>query len=117
MAALGPKGINFTYTDDLKDINPENLRKYDALMIYANWDAITPDAERALLDYVASGKGVLPIHCASYCFRNSSEYVKMVGGQFWRHTMDSITTKTVHTRTSNHERIAVFHCIRRNLSS
>ena len=95
MAALGPKGINFTYTDDLKDINPENLRKYDALMIYANWDAITPDAERALLDYVASGKGVLPIHCASYCFRNSSEYVKMVGGQFWRHTMDSITTKTM----------------------
>jgi hypothetical protein len=95
MAALGPKGINFTYTDDLKDINTENLNKYDALMIYANWDAITPDAEKALLDYVASGKGVLPIHCASYCFRNSSEYVKMVGGQFWRHTMDSIRTKTL----------------------
>ena len=95
MAALGPKGINLTYTDDLKDINSQNLNKYDALMIYANWDDITPDAERALLDYVASGKGILPIHCASYCFRNSAEYVKMVGGQFWRHTMDSITTKTL----------------------
>ena len=95
MAALGPKGINFTYTDDLKDINGQNINKYDALMIYANWDEITPEAERALLDYVASGKGILPIHCASYCFRNSSEYVKMVGGQFWKHTMDSITTKTL----------------------
>lgn len=95
MAALGPKGINITYTDDLKDINGQNLNKYDALMIYANWDEITPEAERALLDYVASGKGILPIHCASYCFRNSAEYVKMVGGQFWRHTMDSITTKTL----------------------
>lgn len=95
MAALGPKGINFTYTDELSDINSQNLSKYDALMIYANWDQITPEAESALLDYVSSGKGILPIHCASYCFRNSSEYVKMVGGQFWRHTMDSITTKTL----------------------
>ena len=95
MAALGPKGINFTYTDDLADINTANLNKYDALMVYANWDKITPEAEKALLDYVASGKGFLPIHCASYCFRNSDAYVKMVGGQFWRHTMDSITTQTV----------------------
>ncbi|RYD86825.1 MAG: dehydrogenase, partial [Sphingobacteriales bacterium] len=31
----------------------------------------------------------------SYCFRNSPEYVKMVGGQFWRHRMDTIQTLTV----------------------
>ncbi|MFM1794552.1 MAG: hypothetical protein RL642_937, partial [Bacteroidota bacterium] len=94
MAALGPKGINFTYTDDLSDLNPQTLAKYDALMVFANWNEISPDAEKALLDFVASGKGFLPIHCASYCFRNSNEYVKLVGGQFWRHTMDSITTQT-----------------------
>jgi putative membrane-bound dehydrogenase-like protein len=95
MAALGNKGINFTYTDKLEDINAQNLSKYDALMIFANWDDITPAAEKALLDYVASGKGILPIHCASYCFRNSPEYVKMVGGQFWRHRMDTIQVNTV----------------------
>ncbi|MFM7222597.1 MAG: PVC-type heme-binding CxxCH protein [Bacteroidota bacterium] len=95
MAALGPKGINITYTDQLSDLNAANLRKYDALMIYANWDSIQPDAEKALLDFVASGKGFLPIHCASYCFRNSDAYVKLVGGQFWRHTMDSITLNIV----------------------
>ena len=95
MAALGDKGVNFTYTDKLEDINSVNLNKYDALMIYANWDSIPPSVETDLLAYVASGKGILPIHCASYCFRNSSEYVKMVGGQFWRHTMDSIETQTV----------------------
>lgn len=95
MAALGNKGINFTYTDKLEDINVQNLSKYDALMIYANWDEITPAAEKALLDYVASGKGILPIHCASYCFRNSPEYVKLVGGQFWRHRMDTIQVNTV----------------------
>ncbi len=97
MAALGPKGINFTYTDDLSDLNPQTLSKYDALMVFANWNEIDPAAEKALLDFVASGKGFLPIHCASYCFRNSSEYVKLVGGQFWRHTMDSITTQTVQS--------------------
>jgi putative membrane-bound dehydrogenase-like protein len=95
MAALGPKGINFTYTDDLADLNPLTLSKYDALMVFANWNEIDAAAEKALLDFVASGKGFLPIHCASYCFRNSDAYVKLVGGQFWRHTMDSVTTQTV----------------------
>ncbi|MDO1448714.1 ThuA domain-containing protein [Rhodocytophaga aerolata] len=99
MAALGNKGINLTYTDKLEDINPENLAKYDGLMIYANWDSIPAAPEKALLDFVSSGKGLIPVHCASYCFRNSSEYVKMVGGQFWRHTMDTIqatVTKPEH---------------------
>lgn len=94
MAALGPKGINVTYTDDLADLNPKTLNKYDALMLFANWDEISPSQEKALLDFVASGKGFLPIHCASYCFRNSPEFIKLVGGQFWRHGMDSVTTQT-----------------------
>lgn len=90
MAALGPKGINFTYTDDLNDLNAENLNKYDALLLFANWDSIAPSQSRALLDFVASGKGFIPVHCASYCFRNDPEIVKLMGGQFWRHTWDTI---------------------------
>lgn len=90
MAALGPKGINFTYTDDLNDLNTKNLDKYDALLLFANWDSIAPSQSRALLDFVASGKGFIPVHCASYCFRNDPEIVKLMGGQFWRHTWDTI---------------------------
>lgn len=90
MEAMGSKGINFTYTDKITDLNPKTLGKYDALMVYANWDSIAPAQAKALLDFVASGKGFLPIHCASYCFRNNSEIVKLIGGQFWRHTMDNI---------------------------
>ncbi len=94
MAALGAKGINFTYTDKLEDLNTENLNKYDGLLIYANWDSIGKPQEKALLDYVSSGHGIIPVHCASYCFRNSPEYVdKVVGGQFWRHRMDTIQTR------------------------
>lgn len=90
MAALGPKGFNFTYTDDLEDLNPETLAKYDALMLFANWDSIAPQQAKSLLDYVASGKGFIPVHCASYCFRNNPDVVKLIGGQFWRHTFDTI---------------------------
>ena len=74
MAALGSKGINITYTDKLEDLNAENLNQFDGLLIYANRDSITKPQERALLDYVASGHGIIPVHCASYCFRNSAEY-------------------------------------------
>jgi uncharacterized protein len=96
MAALGNRGINITYTDQLTDLNAENLARFDGLLIYANWDSIPKPQERALLDFVAAGKGLIPVHCASYCFRNSAEYVdKVVGGQFWRHRMDTIQTRTV----------------------
>ncbi|MBD2704139.1 ThuA domain-containing protein [Spirosoma sp. BT702] len=94
MAALGNRGINITYTDKLEDLNADNLNKYDGLLIYANWDSLPKPQEKALLDYVSSGHGVIPVHCASYCFRNSTEYVdKVVGGQFWRHKMDTIQTR------------------------
>ncbi|MBC7920492.1 MAG: ThuA domain-containing protein [Ferruginibacter sp.] len=96
MAALGAKGINFTYTDQLGDLNPANLNKYDGLLIYANHDSIGPVQEKALLDYVASGKGLIPVHCASYCFRNSEAYVKLVGGQFKSHGMDTIQSVIVN---------------------
>jgi type 1 glutamine amidotransferase len=68
MAALGSKGINITYTDKLEDLNPETLNKYDGLLIFANWDSIPKQQEKALLDYVSSGRGLIPVHCASYCF-------------------------------------------------
>jgi len=90
MSALGAKGINFTYSDDLNDLNATNLAKYDGVLLYANWDTISKPQERALVDYIASGKGFIPVHCASYCFRNSDELVKIMGGQFWRHTWDTI---------------------------
>ncbi len=95
MEALGPKGINLTYTDKLEDINPQTLAKYDGLLVFANWDSIPAPQEKALTEYVSSGKGLIAVHCASYCFRNSAEYVSMVGGQFWKHGWDTIRAVTV----------------------
>ncbi len=68
---LAGRGIDVTYTEKLGDLNPQNLARYDALLIYANITEISPDQEKALLDYVRSGGGFVPVHCASYCFLNS----------------------------------------------
>jgi putative membrane-bound dehydrogenase-like protein len=82
---LKERGIELTYTDKVDDLNAENLAKYDGLVIYANQERISPEQEKALLEYVESGKGLIPLHCASYCFLNSPKYVELVGAQFDRH--------------------------------
>jgi uncharacterized protein len=84
--SLARAGIDVAYTDDLADLNSANLARYDCLIIYANHDAIAPDQERALLEFVEGGRGLVALHCASYCFRNSPKYVALVGGQFKSHT-------------------------------
>lgn len=94
-AALSPKGFNFSYTADLSDLNTTNLALYDALMIYANHDEISDEQEKALLQFVRGGGALLPIHSASYCFRNSEAYVQLVGGQFKSHETATFTAEVV----------------------
>jgi putative membrane-bound dehydrogenase-like protein len=82
---LARRGIVLTYTDSANALNPKTLSGYDGLLLYANIDAITPEQEKALLDFVTAGKGFIPIHCASYCFRNSPQVVDLMGAQFQKH--------------------------------
>ncbi|HEY1381687.1 MAG TPA: PVC-type heme-binding CxxCH protein, partial [Gemmataceae bacterium] len=81
-----------TYSDKVEDLNPKTLAGYDGLIIYANTTRISPDQEKALLDYVESGKGFIPLHCASYCFLNSPKYVELVGAQFKSHNTGTFRT-------------------------
>jgi putative membrane-bound dehydrogenase-like protein len=94
---LSLEGISFTYTNDPNDINTANLDKYDALMIYSNHDSITADQEQALLSFVEKGRGFVPVHCASWCFRNSEKYIGLVGGQFLKHKTDTFDTEIIRT--------------------
>jgi putative membrane-bound dehydrogenase-like protein len=95
-AALAPLGFNFSYTTDLAALNPGNLAKYDALLIYSNYRAIEPAREKALLDFVAGGKGLLALHSASFCFQHSTAYVGLLGGQFQRHGTGEFTAAFVN---------------------
>ncbi len=82
---LARRGIDLTYTDNLSDLNPQTLGLYDALLVYANITSVAPEQEKAILDYVASGKGFVPVHCASACFGDSKELVALMGGRFKSH--------------------------------
>ena len=99
---LKERGIELTYTDQLTDLNGETLGKYAGLVIYANQERISPEQEEALLDYVAGGKGLIPLHCASFCFLNSPKYIELVGAQFQRHgtgTFRTVLTEEEHPIT------------------
>lgn len=82
---LKSRGIEMTYTDDMNSLSAKTLAGYDALVVFANIDEIAPEQAKALLDYVDSGKGFVPLHCASFCFRNNDDVVALIGAQFLRH--------------------------------
>src|SRR5262245_52149101 len=86
------RGIDLTYTDKADALSDKTLSGYDALIVYANTTRITPEQEKALLDFVDGGKGFVPLHCASYCFLNSPKYIDLVGAQFLRHGTGTFTT-------------------------
>ena len=90
-------GINLTYTNELTDLNDTNLNKYDGLIIYGNHDSLSLSQEKALQGFVEGGKGLIPLHSASGCFKNSDWYIKTIGGQFKSHGVGSFTGKIVNT--------------------
>ncbi len=94
---LFARGVNITYSVDTNDLNAENLAKYDALIIYANYDKISAAKSKALQDFVEGGKGLVPIHSASACFTNSAWYIKAVGGQFKEHGTGVFKATTINS--------------------
>ncbi len=93
--ALGPRGIEIVYTEDAGMLDAARLAPFDCLLVYANITRIEPEQERGLLEYVASGGGFAPLHCASYCFLNSPAYIELVGAQFKSHGAGVFRTEVV----------------------
>lgn len=93
---LFARGINITYTTDTNDLNTANLSKYDGLIIYANYDNISPAKEKVLKDFVEGGKGLIPIHSASASFVNSPWYIQAIGGQFKSHKTGHFTAVNIN---------------------
>jgi putative membrane-bound dehydrogenase-like protein len=91
--SLGREKIFMDYREDLKMLTDEGLADVDALMLYGNYDHLTPEQEAALLRFVENGGAFLPVHSASACFGNSEAFVKLVGGRFHSHGMETFTTR------------------------
>ncbi len=84
-------GVTDAFSADLADtydvFNAENLEKYDAV-IFNNTTSLVfeNDAQRkALMDFLAAGKGVVGIHAAGDNFYKWPEGAAMIGGQFNGH--------------------------------
>ncbi len=92
---LAGRGIAITYTEDANDLDAQKLAGFDALLLYANIDAIKPEQEKALLEFVEGGKGFVPVHCASFCFRNSEKVVALMGAQFKSHGTGTFRARIV----------------------
>jgi putative membrane-bound dehydrogenase-like protein len=82
---LAAKGIDLVYTDQVESLTPKILNSYQGLVIFANLTKLSPEQEKAMLDYVEQGNALIPLHCASYCFLNSQKYIDLVGAQFSKH--------------------------------
>jgi putative membrane-bound dehydrogenase-like protein len=95
---LAARGIEATYTEDINDLRADVLSGYDCLLIYANIESIAPAQEKALLDYVTAGGGFVPVHCASFCFHNSSKYIELVGAEFKSHGGEMFKSKIVDAK-------------------
>ena len=71
---MAQRGIELTYTESAGDLNARTLAGYDGLMIYANTTRITPEQEKALLDYVEQGQR---LHSAALRFVLLPEFAKI----------------------------------------
>ena len=83
-AALARKGIQLTAVLSPAALTAERLANYDALLIYGNHTTLAPDQEKALVDFVEGGKGLVALHSASDMFAGSERYTMLIGAQSTR---------------------------------
>jgi type 1 glutamine amidotransferase len=132
----GKQGYEFTITKDGTIFTPDKLSQFDAIAFYTTGDLTTTntgakhpkddqvpgmpaDGKKALLDFIASGKGFLGFHCASDTFHSPNygnkklaeqpnllrdagapedvrdPYIKMIGGEFIIHKSQQPATMKV----------------------
>ena len=91
---LARRGIQLTAAlTPAEALDPQRLTDYDALLISGDHTTITPVQEKALIDFVESGKGVIAVHSAGAMFPSSDRYVSLIGGQWLRQTPGDFTVE------------------------
>ena len=100
MASVLEKTGDFsvTITEDQNELTAPKIVKYDEVLIYTQGGKLTPEQEKGLTEFIASGKGLAGIHCASDSFKNSDAYWKMLGGRFTGHGYGDRTIKITAKR-------------------
>jgi len=78
--------FDVTYVeDDLGVFEDGRLRPHDVLVLFYTVGELTTARRDGLLEWVASGKGLVGIHSAADSFRGCPDYRAMIGGYFATH--------------------------------
>ena len=78
-------GIDLTYSDQLEDLNPQTLARYEAVLMYRGGTVGKPERIQALIDYVEAGGGLVAIHHTCGAFDGDDDFIQLIGGEFARH--------------------------------
>ncbi|MCL1822007.1 MAG: ThuA domain-containing protein [Prolixibacteraceae bacterium] len=63
-------------------LKPENIAKYDAVMLYDMPKEIPEEAQRNFIAMLKAGKGLVALHHAFCSYDFWPEYVKIIGGRY-----------------------------------
>ena len=95
IAAEKTKAFKADFSRDYEALRPENLAKYDVVVLQNTTGLKTHGQdgnlfiEPALTEFVRSGKGLVVIHAGADNFNQAVEAAEMVGGRFWGHPWGS----------------------------
>lgn len=128
LAASG--AFEVTHSNNIESFAPEQLSQFDAVVLNntctkrpnRNWfiDVLAEDKsltqterqqraaelEKSLLDFVASGKGIVAIHGAIVFLNESQEFSRMMGGSFDKHP--KLQTMTLNLVEPKHPLLKAF---------
>ncbi len=108
--AKKPEAFSVVQSEDLSMFRPENLNRFDAVC-FNNTTQLKfedPVIRKSLLDFVASGKGLIGIHAATDNFPTWLEGQQLWGGVFDTHPWTAEGTWAVKIEDPNHPLTAVF---------
>ena len=80
------KTIKYDYVAEDYDVfTAKRIKQYDTVVIYHTGGQLNTEQKRGLVEWCAAGGGVVGIHGAADSFKNSPEYLAMLGGVFKAH--------------------------------
>lgn len=95
---LGREAIYFDYETDVSvALRKDYLNQFDGVLLYANHMEISRSELDNLIEFVESGKGFIPVHCASACFTDQARFISLVGGRFMRHGGEIFSASIVNS--------------------
>ena len=78
-------GFSFQHRRTLEALPRLDLGKFSTLVIYLHHQRISSAALDALDRFVSAGGGLLGIHSATACFKQTRRYSEILGGRFTGH--------------------------------